>query len=321
MKTINWNEYEFRASQCYKLMVGALPNKNEFDALIQDKSIEKQTLVNKSGNKVKWTLTKQQELDKLIEKKNTPYYQLLPKTMTSELRKIHRAEIFGRNFSITNKYIEKGLAKEEEAISIYQKYRKDFKGINGFFINNKVRLSNGFVTGEADLTDTNDFNNCNEGFDTKCSWELETFPFADDKLDDNYFYQNHAYIWLSGAEKWTTVCVLVNCTEELLLREKLKYFYSLSQPMNEDDKNYQTYIDKCKELEKRLIFDYDAFIKENPGHQMEISRSEWHENNWDIPLKNRVVEKTVYRDESVLDDMKERILVAREYLNYLDKQL
>ena len=135
MKTkIDWSTYKFRASQCHKLLTGSLPNKNDFDKRILELENERDFLVNVNDRKVKWTEPKKIELAKLIEKKNTPYFKLLPKTMTSELRKIHRAETFNRNFSFTNKYVQKGIAQEEEAISVYQLYRKKVKGINTFFI-------------------------------------------------------------------------------------------------------------------------------------------------------------------------------------------
>ena len=318
MKTnIDWSNYKFRASQCHKLLTGSLPNKNEFDKRILELENERDYLVNANGNKVKWTVNKAIELDKLIEKKNIPYFQLLPKTITSELRKIHRAETFNRNFSFTNKYVQKGIAQEEEAISVYQLYRKKVKGINTFFINNKKRLSNDYTSGEADLTDTNDFANCNEGFDTKCSWELETFPFKGDALDTAYECQNQDYMWLSGAKKWTTVAVLVNVTEDLLHKEKMKWFYLLDQPLDSEDKNYNEYTKQAKELEIRLIFDYERFVKLNPGHQMEITRKEWFENGYDIPLEERVVEKESFYDQFFIDDLKQRIEVSRDYLKSL----
>lgn len=319
MKTkINWNTYKFRASQVHKLMTGELPDKRQFDKRILELENERDNLVNINGNKVKWTKNKESELENLIKKNNTPYHQLLPKTMTSELRKIHRSETFNRNFSFTNKYVQKGIAQEEQAISVYQKYRKDILGINSFFTNNKKRLKNDYISGEADLTDTNDFSKCNEGFDIKCSWELETFPFSDDELDKSYEIQNQSYMWLSGAKKWTTAYILVNTTEDLLHKEKMKWFYALNQPMSDDDKNYNEYIKKAKELEVRFIFDYNQFIKENPGHQMEISKKEWFENGFDIPLKDRVIQKISIYDNSVIEDIKERVKISLNYLMTLE---
>lgn len=318
MKTkIDWSTYKFRASQCHKLMTGSLPDKRQFDKRILELENERDFLVNANGNKVKWTATKTEELDKLIIKKNTPYFDLLPQTMKSELRKIHRAETFGRNFSFTNKYVQKGIAQEEEAISIYQRYRKEIQGINGFFINNKKRLSNEYTSGEADLTDTNDFANCNEGYDTKCSWELETFPFKGDKLDTAYECQNQDYMWLSGAKKWKTVSVLVNVTEDLIHKEKMKWFYALGQPMDIEDKNYEEYQKQERELEIRLIFNYDEFVKANPGHILSISRLEWMEKEWDIPLVDRVVEKESFYSQVFIDSLIERVAVSRDYLQSL----
>ena len=323
MKTkIDWSTYKFRASQCHKLLTGSLPNKNEFDKRILELENERDYLVNANGNKVKWTVTKTEELSKLIDKKNTPYFELLPKTMTSELRKIHRAETFNRNFSFTNKYVQKGIAQEEDAITVYGKYVKEIKGIHNFFLNNKTRLSNDYTSGEADLTDTNDFSNCNEGFDTKCSWELETFPFKGDKLEPAYECQNQVYMWLSGAKKWTTVYVLVSVGEHLLNNEKNKWFYALKDnngkfPDDPECKNYQSYIDECKNLEKRLIFNLGEFKKNNGGHLMEISKAEWFENNYDIPLEERVVEKESFYDQFFIDDLKQRIEVSRDYLKSL----
>jgi len=313
-KKIDWSNYKFRASQVHKLMTGSLPDKNEFNSRILQLKNERDLLVNANGNKVKWTENKSDELAKLLVKKNTPYFDLLPQTMKSELRKIHRAETFNRNFSFTNKYVQKGLEQEEEAISVYQRYRKEVQGINGFFVNNKKRLSNEYTSGEADLTDTNDFENCNEGFDTKCSWELETFPFSGDKLDSSYECQNQVYMWLSGAKKWRTTYVLVNVTEDLLHKEKMKWFYALNQPQDSDDKNYDVFVEKAKELEIRLIFNYAEFVKANAGHQMEITKTEWRENNYDIPLDRRVVEKESFYNQFFIDDLIDRINVSREYL-------
>lgn len=316
---IDWSRYKFRASQIHKILVGTLPDKKQYDKRIYELESERDNLVNLKGNKIRWTDSKKNELEKLIEKKNTPYFQLLPKTMISELRKIHRAETFNRNFNFTNKFVQKGLAVEENAISTYQNYRKKVLGISGFFRNNKERLENDYVTGECDLTDTNDFANCNEGFDIKSSWELETFPFKEDKLDLQYEYQNQCYMWLSGAEKWTTASVLENVTEDLLHKEKMKWFYALGSPMSEEDANYEEYVKEAKSLEIRLIFDYDKFVKDNPSHLMEISKQEWEENYYDIPLEDRVVEKVSIYNEQVIEEFKERIEVAREYLCYLDK--
>ena len=45
-----------------------------------------------------------------------------------------------------------------------------------------------------------------------------------------------------------------------------------------------------------------------------FSQAEWHGNNLDIPLKDRVIEKTVLYDESKINFIKERVEIARKYL-------
>lgn len=364
MKKIDWSTYKFRASQCYKLKTGKLPDKinyqraideliNERDAnklevenSIKDLKKEQETLKNKDGNTINWTKsretklnklkqkqkdypngylskTKEQELEKLVEKQNTPYFQLLPKTMTSELKIIWRSEKFNRNFNELNDYVEKGLKREELGITDYQKWLEQFKERNIFFKNNKVRLSNEYVTGEADLTDTNDFSNCNEGFDIKCVWSLKTMPFKDDKLKDVYETQNQVYMWLSGAKKWTTASVLVNITENLLHKKKeaLNAFYDnpIDGYSDAETKAHQELVKARKELEKKTICDYDAFVNEYPYHQMDYTRDEWMKEGNDIPLKHRVVEIVSEYNQSLIDDLKERIEVGREYLMYLDE--
>tara|TARA_R110000787_G_scaffold229259_7_gene336837 strand:+ start:4216 stop:5196 length:981 start_codon:yes stop_codon:yes gene_type:complete len=324
-KQIDWSEYKFRASQCHKLLTGKIESSDTFLARINDLEHERDTLTNANGNKVKWTDNKQIELSGLVKKVNTPLFERLPKTLTSELRQIHRAETHGRNFSFTNKYVQKGIAQEEEAITVYQDYRTHVSGIRTLFINNKKRLFNEWVSGEADLTDTNDFANCNEGFDTKCSWELETFPFKGDELNPAYECQNQVYMWLSKTNKWTTASILVNTTEQLLHLEKQKWFFAMGMHTNdktdeEQEKADLAYEEKAKELEVRFIFDYDKFTNRNPGHLMDHSRKEWMDNGYDLELKDKVIEKISLRNNPFIDNLKERIEISRKYLAYLDKK-
>lgn len=325
MKKIDWSTYKFRASQTSKLLVGKIEFVEEIDEQIKELINKRDVLVHEN-KRLKWTETNESDLKKLIEKKKTPIFKRLPKTMTNELRKIHRSETFERDFSFTNKYVEKGNMEEENAISLYQSYRKKVLGEkNTFFLNNKKRVSNEWISGEVDLTDTNDVENCNEGFDIKCSWELDTFPYPEDDLGTIYEAQNQSYMWLTGAEKWTTAYCLVNTNEHLLHREKEKWRYTLgyhkidaTMSDKQREKIEKLVSDKMRELEIRYIYDYDKFTNDNSGHLLEISRGEWYEKGYDIPLKSRIVEKVSTRNESLIEDLKERIKISREYLSFLD---
>jgi len=131
-------------------------------------------------------------------------------------------------------------------------------------------------------------------------------------LDSRYEWQDLVYMDLTGAKKWKTVYVLVNTSEDLLHKEKQKWFYALNMHVSDD--NEQKYIETCRELEKLHIFDYDKFVKTNPYHDLTISKSEW---DFDIPIKDRVIEKTVEFSEEKIEFLKNRVKIAREYLNSL----
>lgn len=317
---MNFSEYQFRASQCHLLMTGTIGltdiQEQELEALVG----EEKTGINTNGNKVKWTPTKDAKLKELQEKKAN---RELPKTMQTELRKLWRAEIFKRNFVWTNKFVQKGKLQEDEAVTMYQDYRNEILGVKTFFKTSddvKIRLKNEWFSGEPDLVDTNDFNKCNEGFDVKSSWSLDTFPFPEDKLSNAYYGQNQVYMNLTNTKKWTTAFCLVNGTEHLVNNEKQKHFYALNMPGNFEDEHYDDYLNKCRDVEKMMIFDQKRFIDVNPFHNLEIEPAEWQGEGYDIPLKDKVIEKISTYDENYIEDLKERILIARKYLNQLSEQ-
>jgi hypothetical protein len=313
----DFNNLLFRASQVSLICTGKIGLTETQDFKLKELSKEKETGLNSNGNKVKWTPNKQSELEKLISEKKEPS---LPKTLLTEVRKIYRSEIHNRNFNFTNKYTQKGTRQEEEAITLYQMYLMS-KNYKVLFTKNKERLSNTYITGMPDLIPIV-LNGKKTGFDTKCSWELETFPFEHDELDAIYEYQNQSYMWLTGAEEWITVYALVNIHETGLHNEKLKYWYAMETPQDAADKYYDDYIEKCKELERRLIFDYDRFKLHFPKHDLETSRDEWMETinpftglkGYDMVLKDRIIEKKSVFDQDKINFIKERIDVCRKEL-------
>ncbi len=250
-------------------------------------------------------------MKELTEKKKD---KTLPKTMQSELRKIHRMETYRRNFPFTNKYVQKGIQQEEEAITNYQIYLMD-KGIKTLFRKNTERFYNAWLNGEPDLIPTGKIT---EGWDTKASWDLSTFPFPSDELDSEYESQNQSYMDLTGAEKWTTVYCLVNSTEHQLNNEKMKWFYAFNQPHEEKEpEQYYKMIEKQKEVERMMVFDWDRFQKQFPYHNFEHTEEEWKDSGYDIPLGERIIEKvSIYNPEFIME-LQGRIKIARDYLNNL----
>jgi hypothetical protein len=304
MKTLNFDNYKFRASLSYFLAVGTIGITKEQENEIKLLENERDTGINVNGNKCKWTDPKKERLEKLIYSKENPS---LPQTMQTELRKIYRSEKYNRRFLFTNKYIKKGLQQEEESFTAYQNWLKEVKGVKTYLQNNKERIEDDFFTGETDshkvFHDKYDY-----GFDIKTSWSLETFPFKEDELESRYEWQNLVYMHLTGMKKWKTAYVLVNSTESTLHNEKMKHYYANNM---DEEKCVEIY----RELEKLHIVDYKKFIEYYPAHQLNISKDEWFGSDLDIPLKDRVIEKTVLYDENKINFLKERVEIARKYLS------
>jgi len=320
----DFSEYKFRASQAFKLNTGTIglteSKKAKLSTLLKRRAGFEEGLSDENGKPYKkLTANMELELDDLLEEQKNPQ---LPKTMIAELRKIHRAEKYNRNFVFTNKYVQKGLAQEEEAITTYQKWIKEVKGINRLFSKNTERHFGKYFQGEPDIKpfELDEETYC--GVDTKCSWSLDTFPFDGDPLIDQYECQNQVYMALTNSQMWVTAYVLVNATELLVQREKEKWAYALATDgMLPNDMpehpNYDEFISKCKDVEKMLIFDFDRFVNNNPAHLLEYTRKEWMEEGNDIPLEDRVIEKVSYKDDSFIAKLEHRAKLGREYLNSL----
>lgn len=213
-------------------------------------------------------------------------------------KQLHRELKWGRRPQIKSKYLEKGILQEEDAITLLSRY----KGI--LLKKNEERIHNSFITGIPDLYLGESIRKADIGYDTKCSWSVDTFPYPEDKLDPAYEFQNHGYMALTGAQLWTTAFCLVNAPGHQIMNEK----FSLQRRFNfsELDKGY---IEGCKEIERNMIFDMGQFIKDNP--HFDVHNTIWE---YDIPLKERVIEKGVKRDDNIIDKAYERVKLVRAEL-------
>lgn len=320
---MDFKNYKFRASQLSKIMGGTIEKPQDLKPKIEALQEEKDTGFNANGNKTKWTATKEETLKKLVAKvqeSKGKFKYILPKTMESELRKIYRSEKHNRNFLFTNKFIQKGIAQENQALTLLQNYLNKDK-LQVLLGGNVERKFNDYVQGLPD-NPVVQYNSLKTGFDIKSSWNLDTLPFKSDKLNVAYEYQDYSYIWLFDADQWITAYVLVNIHEHGLNNEKQKFYYANQMPDEENDKEgWDIYIENCRDLEKSLIFDYDDFVKRYPSHDMAISRAEWMDNGWNIPMEKRVVLKKATREEFLKEKpmIIERIEIAREYLTWLEE--
>ena len=199
----------------------------------------------------------------------------LSETCKSELIKVFINEKYGRTKSIQNKYLEKGISQEEESITLYSKFKKNY------FVNNKARMSNEFITGEWDILKNEIVT------DIKTSWDIFSFFKAkNEPLNKDYYFQLHGYMSLTGAKSSTLAYCLVNTPLNLIEQEKKSLWFKMNCP----DLEAIEYLTACEEIERLSIYE-------------------------DIPVNERVFEIEIERNEETIEAINKRVLECREWMN------
>ena len=128
------------------------------------------------------------------------------------LRELAAQELFGIDFEISGKALEKGIRCEGDAIEMVGRVR----GLE--LAKNADRREDDFFTGECDIFHAP----TSEGRDIKCSWSVASFPISivdcEDKL---YEFQMRTYMRLWGAPRWHVDYVLLDTPEDLIGYEPL----------------------------------------------------------------------------------------------------
>lgn len=161
----------------------------------------------------------------------------LSQTTKTYLNEIFIKEYYGREKDISNKYIEKGLLVEEDALDLLSKNDETI------YLKNKEHFSNDLITGTPD--------HCKlKLIDTKASWDIYTFFKAE--LTSLYYLQLQGYMFLTGHVKADLTYCLVNTPEHLIFeeQERLKWKMKVIDAETNED-----YIEACEKIEKAMIFD------------------------------------------------------------------
>lgn len=191
-----------------------------------------------------------------------------------------------RKADINNKFVEKGLAMEEDGITLRSRLTKTF------FKKNEQHLKNPFIMGTPDTFIGTSIHEAERVDDIKCSWSATTFYRTFTKtFNPLYYWQGVGYMWLTGARNFVLAYCLVNTPPSLIEAEKRSLWYKLGQP-GDDNENW---INACAAIERNMTYD-------------------------DIPLKERMLEYTIEFSEQDVDMLKKKIIAAREYLNWLDNE-
>jgi len=149
----------------------------------------------------------------------------------------------------------------------------------GFLYKNDEHFSNDWVMGTPDVnTDT-------ILLDVKSSWDATTFPFfATEIPTKDYFYQLQGYMWLTGKQKSLLVYCLVNTPLDMV-QDEIRRAHWNANLLEES-------LDLIAEVQKRHNFDH-------------------------IPDNRRVKVFEVERDDEVIEQIKERVELCREYYETL----
>ncbi len=178
------------------------------------------------------------ELGKLLEKQL--YTPELSTTTESKVQQYFKELKFGRSTNIKNKYCDKGIMVEEQAITLVSEV------LGTFLIKNRERKSNGYLTGEPDNV---------QGIirDVKSSWDLSTFPMFDTELKNNaYWWQLQGYMELFDKEESELIYCLVDTPELLILDELRRVSWQLNhielpQELEDEVRHNMTFQDIPKE--------------------------------------------------------------------------
>jgi hypothetical protein len=153
----------------------------------------------------------------------------------------------------------------------------------GFIYKNSENLQNDWITGTPDVITDEIL------LDVKCSWDATTFPFFETEIPTkDYFYQLQGYMWLTDKTESLLIYCLVDTPLEIV-EDEIRRAHWKFHKLDED-------LELRQEIECKHIFA-------------------------NIPMNKRIKIFEVKRDEKVIEQIKEKIEVARLYYDSLYKIL
>jgi len=137
----------------------------------------------------------------------------LGKTGETYIKSWVKERIYGRRKHLSNKFLDKGNACENQAIDFLSKELFD----GAMMFKNEEFFRDDYFTGTPDII----FNG--SILDVKCSWDAFTFPLFEKELPTkDYFYQMQIYMELTGLKRAEVIYCLMNTPEDLIYSESPK---------------------------------------------------------------------------------------------------
>lgn len=131
----------------------------------------------------------------------------LSDTAKAHIRQLAAEEIFGIDFTVRSREMDKGTQCEEQSIALYNSV------FGKALIKNTERRRDEYLSGETDLPDTD------EVVDIKTAWSVATFPISEDDISETqrklYEWQVRAYMRLWNKPRGRIAYCLVDTPEDL----------------------------------------------------------------------------------------------------------
>lgn len=212
-------------------------------------------------------------------------------------------QLFGKKADLSNKYTEKGVTMEGDAIAMVCRVH----GL-GNVVKNEQRYENDWAEGTPDML-------YSKVGDTKCSWAIDTFPLFDGSIPDKrYEWQVQTYMWLTGLQQAEVHYCLVSTPEALIDYEANKVaraagYDEVEYELYEEVRTRLTYDDIPEAYRiKTYQFDRDEVMIEQIKGQVELCRN-YIETEL-LPLYNSIQAIPLpSRDNSTLSDADKALLL------------
>ena len=148
-----------------------------------------------------------------------------------------------------------------------------------FVVKNTERYNNEWITGEPDVITKNLL------ADIKCSWDANTFPMFDTDLKNkDYVWQLQGYMFLTGMDRSELVYCLMNTPHQIVEDEVRRAHW------------------------KAGLIDEDLDLREAVQSQHDFSH---------LPNELRIKRFIVEKDEKAIEQIREKVEIARDYYETL----
>ena len=212
--------------------------------------------------------------------------ELVGKTAAAELVKIYNRLKYGRKKDITTTAMDKGKQLQADGIRLFSMMEGEL------YRENNDQLESEWFCGMPDMYSGESITKAIQLWDLKNSFELDTFtPKLIDGIDKSHEAQINVYFDLCNCDEGGIVHTLLSAPENILMAEKRKLLYNMNV-ISEESKEY---LDACAELEKLLTFE-------------------------DIPHEERIIKFPVKRNDELIQKMKDKVPIFREWLFNLERK-